>query len=437
MSWLTRLFNRSTYTLLLRLGTPLLLLRLFLRGRKEAAYTQRIGQRLGFYAGLPAVQGAVWLHAVSLGEMRTAGLLLAQWRAQNPTLKILLTCSTATGWAEGEKLRTAAPEHTKIVWLPWDMPGAVDRFLQYFKPRLGLLMETEVWPNICHISQKFGLPLLLINGRMSEKSLNKALRLPRLALPAYASLAGVLAQSADDAARFKALHAQILGISGNIKFDIAPNKVQIEAAHALKQRWAPKKIITLASSREGEEALFLQALASTPDASPDLDGCQNSITPMIVPRHPQRFAEIAQMAADAGWRVLRRAEFDSTATLSPKTLLLGDSMGEMAFYYTLSDYALMGGSFLPFGGQNLIEALACHCPVVLGPHTYNFAQASQEALEAGLAQNAADLSQAWDIAQKNVKTKDSSVMQDKLQSYFARNQGGIQRTLAAIDTYLK
>ena len=419
MAWL----NRPIYSCLLRLALPILLLRLFWRGRKERAYTQRIGQRLGFYGDLKPTPGAVWLHAVSLGEMRTAALLLKPWRAQNPDTPLLLTCSTATGWAEGEKLQDA---HTQLVWLPWDIPGAAQRFYRHFQPRLGLLMETEVWPNMLAQAQKQHIPMVLINGRLSEKSLRKAQRLPKLALPAYSALTGVLAQSFADAQRFTQLGSRILGITGNIKFDQQPSATQIQQAQALKSRWQSCRIITLASSREGEEALFLQALAQQPLPA--------NCVPAIVPRHPQRFDEIAQLASAAGWRVLRRRDWAQTPALQAKTPLLGDSMGEMAFYYALSDSALMGGSFLPFGGQNLIEALACYCPVILGPHTYNFAEPSAAALAAGLAQSAENMSQAVQWAQQN--SVQDGHEQAAFRQYLQQHQGGIEKTWHALQTFV-
>lgn len=418
MPWL----NRPIYSLLLRLATPLLLLRLLLRGRKEPAYTQHIGQRLGFYGPLQPVRGALWLHAVSLGEMRTAALLIRQWRLQNPDTPLLLTCSTATGRAEGENLLDA---HTQLIWLPWDMPGAIKRFLRAFKPSMGLLMETEVWPNISHYCAQQHTPLLLINARLSQKSLSKALRVSRLAMPAYRALSGAWAQSQQDADNLAQLHCRILGISGNIKFDVQINQQQIEQAQKLKATWQQPKILALASSREGEEALFLQALKQA---------ClPHKTSVLIVPRHPQRFAEIQDMAAKEGWHVLRRKDFFKTAGLEKNTLLLGDSVGEMAFYYGLSDVALIGGSYLPFGGQNLIEAVACHCPVILGPHTFNFAEASLLAVEAGVANRVENISQAISAAleQLGQKTINPATFTEFLQA----NQGGIQRTLEGIARY--
>ena len=408
---------RGLYSALLRLLTPILLLRIWRRGRHEPAYRQRWPQRLGFYGGVALVsRNAVWLHAVSLGEMRTADLLLAEWREREPKLHVLLTCSTATGWAEGEKLCDA---QTQLVWLPWDLPGAVRRFYAHFQPRLGLLMETEVWPNLVVQAQRQRIPLYLINARLSAKSLRQALRLAPLARPTYAALAGVLAQSMGDAENFRALRAKVVAITGNIKFDIKINQAQINAAYTLKAAWGGVQIITLASSREGEEVLFLSALAQQAEG-------MKGLIPMIVPRHPQRFAEISELAQQYGWQTLSRLNFDGSKPPAPKTLLLGNSMGEMFFYYALSEVALMGGSFAPFGGQNLIEAIAAHCPVVLGPHTYNFADASSLALQAGLAQRAADMQQALAIGLTQLQT---NLSPERFSQYLQDNQGAIGRSL--------
>lgn len=408
---------RGLYSIFLRLLTPLLLLRIWRRGRQEPAYRQRWLQRLGFYGGAaPTSKNAVWLHAVSLGEMRTAALLLSEWRVREPNLQVLLTCSTATGWAEGEKLCDA---QTQLVWLPWDMPGAVRRFYTRFQPRLGLLMETEVWPNLVAQAQRQRIPLYLINARLSAKSLAQALRLAPLARPTYAALAGVLAQSKGDAENLQVLGAKVAAITGNIKFDIKINQAQIDEAQSLKAAWGDVKIITLASSREGEEALFLAALAQ------QAEGIKGLI-PMIVPRHPQRFAEIKQLAEQYGWQTLPRIDFQADKAPEPKTLLLGNSMGEMFFYYALSDVALMGGSFAPLGGQNLIEALAAHCPVVLGPHTYNFADASAQALQVGLAKRAADMSQALELALAQLQRR---LEPERFVQYLQDNQGAIGRSL--------
>ena len=391
MSWL----NRPIYSLLLRLAAPLLLLRLLLRGRKEPAYTQLIGQRLGFYGPLQPVRGALWLHAVSLGEMRTAALLIRQWRLQNPDTPLLLTCSTATGRAEGENLLDA---QTQLIWLPWDMPGAVKRFLRAFKPSMGLLMETEVWPNLVAACRRQGIPLVQANARLNDASLRKALRLGWLARPAYRGLTAVWAQTEADAQRLRALGAPVQGVFGNLKFDVEPDGAQLAQGRAWRTAHA-QPVVLLASSREGEEALWLDGLKQK--VAPALTGqapaaINSEVQWLIVPRHPQRFDAVEQILRAAGLSVARRSCWQGGPPRAD--VWLGDSLGEMALYYGLADVALLGGSFAPLGGQNLIEAAACACPVVLGPHTFNFADAAQKACAAGAAQRVDGMAQGVDAA---------------------------------------
>lgn len=410
----------ALYSLLLRAMLPLLLLRLYWRSRREPAYRQHIGQRLGYYRQPLRHTGAVWLHAVSLGEMRTAGLLLARWRAQTPALKVLLTCSTATGWAEGQRLRDA---HTDLLWLPWDMPGSVQRFLRHTQPQLGLVLETEVWPHLVQAAHQAQLPLYLINARLSAKSLRQAQRLATLAHNSYSRFSGVLAQSPADAERLQRLHAPVLASVGNIKFDIDIAEHWSQLAQRFRVQWAEQRpIIALASAREGEEAAFLQAWAEA--------SAMAEAIPLLIPRHPQRFDTVAQLARAAGWQVLRRANWSQhTGPLPARSLLLGDSLGEMPLYYHLSQVALLGGSFLPYGGQNLIEALACYCPVVLGPHTYNFAEASELALAAGLAQAVPDMTAGLQAA---LTLSQQPPPDAAFQALIEQSQGAIARTLALL-----
>ncbi len=385
---------RALYTGLTYLAYPLLRRKLRRRALAEPGYAVAVEERFGYYAAeqhpaQDAQVGWLWIHAVSLGETRAAAILLAALRQQRPGLRLLLTHSTATGRAEGQKLLHPGDRQ---VWLPWDSPSAVQRFLRQFRPTLGVLMETEVWPNLIAACQRQHIPLVLANARLNEKSYRQAQRLGWLARPAYAGLTAVYAQSEADAQRLRALGAKVAGVLGNLKFDAVPDASQI----AQGQHWRanyPKPVLMLASSREGEEALWLQALAAQQAAQ--------SISPMpvqwlIVPRHPQRFDEVAALLAQAGLRVSRRSQW--TGEPIPADVWLGDSLGEMALYYSLASVALLGGSFAPLGGQNLIEAAACGCPVVVGPHSFNFAQATALALAQGAARPAEDMAQAVRLA---------------------------------------
>jgi 3-deoxy-D-manno-octulosonic-acid transferase len=352
---------RRLYTALLRIALPALLLRLWWRGRREPGYRSFVAERLGRYAS-PRSEKLVWVHAVSVGEARAAAPLVQMLRRALPDHALLITCTTAAG---RQTLKQVYGESVPVAYLPYDFPQTVRRFLEHFRPRLGVLMETEVWPNLLAACKANGVPVVLANARMSEKSARGYARWPGLTRPAFASLAAVCAQSAADAERLRALGAGAAQVTGNLKFDVEPDARQLESGQAWRAALG-RPVLLLASTREGEEKLLLEHL---PPAG--------NLLAVVVPRHPQRFDEVAALAQSRRTRAPAPAPQDRVH--------LGDTMGEMAFYFAASDVAVIGGSFLPLGGQNLIEALAAGTPVVIGPSTFNFAEATRLALEAGAA----------------------------------------------------
>lgn len=362
---------RPLYSLVLIGAQPFLRRKLRRRGAAEPGYLHAVEERFGRYRA-PAEPGALWIHAVSLGETRAAAILLERLREREPALRVLLTHGTATGWAEGERLLRAGDRQA---WLPWDTPGAVRRFLDHFRPSAGVLMETEVWPNLVDECRARHVPLALANARLSEKSLGQARRLSRLSRPAYGGLAAVWAQTDADARRLREAGAKVEGVFGNLKFDAAPDRSQLAQGRGWRAALG-LPVVMFASSREGEEAQFLDTMRALGDAAA-------GIRWLVVPRHPQRFDEVAALVAARGLRVARRSQWHVPP--ADAQVWIGDSLGEMALYYGLADCALLGGSFEPLGGQNLIEAAACGCPVVMGPHTFNFAEAAELAQEAGAA----------------------------------------------------
>ncbi len=371
------------YSWLLTLARPLLRAKLRRRGSDEPGYLEAVEERFGRYT-TPAGTGWVWLHAVSLGETRAAAMLVERLREAMPGMRLLLTHGTATGRAEGARLLQPGDMQA---WLPWDTEPVVDRFLSHFRPQVGILMETEVWPVLASRCKARGVPLVLANARLSAKSLQQAERLGWLSLPAYRSLTAVWAQSVDDAERFARLGTRVAGVYGNLKFDAEPDASQLAAGRAWREA-AGKPVVMFASSREGEEALWLDQVLAHKDAG--------AVQWLVVPRHPQRFDDVAALMAQRGMAVSRRSAWgDAPPTASPAATVtwLGDSLGEMARYYGAAHVALLGGSFEPLGGQNLIEAAACGCPVVMGPSTFNFADAAGLALEAGAAQQVASMQQ--------------------------------------------
>ena len=370
----------ALYSLMLRLVTPVYLLRLWRRGATEAGYRFRLGERLGFYSSRPPLPGALWLHAVSLGETRAAMPLVEALRASRPELRLLLTHGTATGRTAGRKL---LHEVDGQVWLPYDTPGATRRFLRHFQPSVGVLMETELWPNLMQAAEHAGVPVVMANARLSERSAVRGERLALLMHPAAARLALVLAQTADDARRLRDAGATQVQISGNLKFDVTP-PARLTAQGLQWRQALDRPVVLAASTREGEEGGLLAAWSELPAPRPLL---------LLVPRHPQRFEEVATLARMQGLSVIYRSSWadQPPAEAAAGDVWLGDSMGEMPVYYGCADVALLGGSFAPLGGHNLIEAAACGCPVVMGPHTFNFAQASKQALLARAAIRVEDI----------------------------------------------
>jgi len=420
------------YGMLVWLATPVLLRKLRRRTVLEPGYGEAKEERFGYYASTPhpgfsptrgeepGVKGQqgragplIWLHAVSLGETRAAALVLAELRALLPGMRLLLTHGTATGRAEGAKLLRAGDVQ---VWQPWDTPAVVRRFLRHWQPGIGILLETEVWPCLVAGCRAHGVPLVLANARLNEKSHARARRLSWLARPAYGGLTAVWAQSEDDAQRLRALGAPVGGVLGNVKFDVQPDAAQ----QALGRAWrGTRPVVLFASSREGEEALWLQALRKESTAAQWL----------IVPRHPQRVDEIQRLCEAAGYSVSRRSQW--THMPQSADIWLGDSMGEMALYYSMAHVALLGGSFAPLGGQNLLEAIACHCPVIMGPHTFNFAQAAELAEHAQVAQRVPDMAAAVALACRQAAIGQAQ-WTARCSAFMAAHQGAARATALKI-----
>jgi len=370
---------RALYTLLWYVALPFLPLRLLWRARREPGYRERIGERYGIYTEPVALRGpVVWVHAVSLGETRAALPLVDRIKRAYPEATLVVTHMTATGRAAG---RTLFGERVVQAWLPYDAPAAVRAFLRRFSPRVGLVMETELWPNLVALSHAAGVPLYLVNARLSERSAAGYARIAKLARPMLAALAGVAAQSEADAARLAALGARSPVVTGNLKFDVQVSESASVLGGELRLRFGESRPVWLAAStRDGEEALILDALSSRRLPAGALT--------VIVPRHPQRFAEVADLLRRRGIPfVARSANAPVPADID---VVLGDSMGELQGYCVAADVVFVGGSLLPLGGQNLIEPIAVGRPTIVGPHMFNFAEATEKALAAGAAVAVAD-----------------------------------------------
>ena len=363
------------YSLVWWLALPLVLLRLWWRGRNEPGYRQHLAQRLGKYAPAPA-SPLIWVHAVSVGETRAAEPLIRRLLSDFPSHVILLTHMTATGRATGQQLFA---DESRVIqaWLPYDTLSMTQRFCAHFRPQLSVLMETEVWPCLIDACQRAAIPIALVNARLSERSLRKAQRFAGLLSAAARKIDRVAAQTEADAIRLRAMGAQHVTVTGSLKFDIDPPADRLSQGRAWRAQWGRRPVLLCASTREGEESLLLDAMASA--------SLPEHFLVLMVPRHPQRFDEVAKLIDEHGFRWMRRSAWGSESLPLDVRVMLGDSMGEMFAYYAASDIAFIGGSLLPLGGQNLVEALSCGKPVIVGPHTFNFAQITEDAIEFGVA----------------------------------------------------
>jgi len=448
------------YSLGWLIATPLVIAYLLWRSLRQPAYLSHWSERFGFLSRTkPDPRPLIWIHAVSVGESRAAQPLVRALAARYPNTRILMTCMTPTG------RETAADLFSKELgdrfvqtYLPYDYAGAPVRFLRAWRPAIGLLMETEMWPNLMAAAEAEAVPVALINARLSPRSLRRGLRQRALIEPAARRLSLVLAQSPADAERIAQFGRAVDAVTGNLKFDNAPNAALMARGRAWRNLIG-RPVLLAASTRDGEEALIWQAwraqgqghAAATPSviasrpASPSASNASSTEPTepteptehpvlLIVPRHPQRFEAVTRAAQAAGFVVARRADLDDPR-FDPSSidLLIGDSMGEMDAWYALADCAIIGGSLLPFGSQNLIEACAAGCPVLIGPSTFNFEQAAAQALEAGAAASVTDADDA--IATGLPILSDPARKQAMAEAgtdFASRHRGATERTVAAL-----
>ncbi|MDH2915644.1 MAG: lipid IV(A) 3-deoxy-D-manno-octulosonic acid transferase [Gallionella sp.] len=415
--------SRFAYTALLWLLFPYVFLHLWWRSRKQPEYLDHIAERFGRYT-VNAGKPVIWLHTVSVGETRAAATLVRRLREKYPDHRILLTHTTPTGRVASEQLYG---DDVIRVYLPYDYPFAVRRFLDHFKPQVGVLLETEVWFNLIRHCNASHTPLLLLNARLSEKSASKYARLPRLTHEGLHGLYLIAAQTDADAQRLAGLCGRAVSTMGNLKFDIEPPAHMLELGRHLRSLFGSRPIFLAASTREGEEELLLNALQGIAD--------KNVLT-VIVPRHPQRFGEVENLIEQHGFRTQRRSADEAIS--GDTQIVLGDSMGEMFAYYAACDIAFIGGSLLPLGGQNLIEACAVGKPVLIGPHTYNFAQATKLAVSSGAAIQVNDAEEL--ISQLNKLLNDAAHSHSMAQAglrFVNENQGATMHALRLMDSALR
>ena len=412
------------YSALWLLALPVVLGRLWWRGLREPGYRQHLGERLGLYGRRDAGWHTLWVHAVSVGETRAAEPLIDALMNAYPDSRIVLTHMTPTGRATGKALYAKHGARLVQSYLPYDLEWLVRRFLRFFAPRICILMETEVWPNMVAACQRQQVPVALVNARLSERSLRRGQRFGGLMMEAAHGMTLVAAQTEDDAQRVRELGAPKVVVTGSIKFDVVVPQAALDTGAWLRARAGSRLMLLCASTREGEEALILdawQAMVSRPDG----------MLLAIVPRHPQRFDEVAALVEARGLSLQRRSQLGEAAVSAD--VLLGDSMGEMFAYYAACDCAFIGGSLLPLGGQNLIEACALARPVIVGQHTFNFAQATDEAIAAGGALRVRDAAQMLEQGARLLENRGArATMGQRAAAFAGAHKGATLRTLELV-----
>jgi len=414
---------RVIYTLAVLALLPWAVLHLLWRARRQPEYLRHWGERFGIFpAGRDGDAPVLWLHAVSVGETRAAQPLVAALRKAHPGHRILFTHMTPTGRATSESLFGNDVER---IYLPYDTPWAMRRFLRRYRPQFGLIMETELWPNLIAACRNEGVALRLVNARLSERSAGRYRKFPALTRDALRGLSAIGAQTPEDATRLEALGARNVVITGNMKFDVTAPPDQLALAREFRAGYGPRPVWLAASSREGEEALILEAWRRVMPAA------GNPLL-VVVPRHPQRFAEVERLATGLGFTVQRRSAGMPVAASAQ--VLIGDSMGEMFAFHASADVAFIGGSLLDFGSQNLIEAAACGTPILIGPSTRNFAEAAREAIACDAARTIRD---ADDLTRQVLSLLADAGQRDAMgaagRAFAERHRGATARTLELLE----
>ena len=370
---------RALYTLLLYLVFPLVLLRLLWRSIKAPAYRERWLERLGLFTP-PGAWGGLWIHAVSVGEVQAVLPLIRQLLADNPGLPITVTTTTPTGSA---RVVEQLGEQVFHVYFPYDLPLALTGFIRRVRPRALLMVETEIWPNLLHSCRLHGVYTLLANARLSARSAQRYARLGRFTRDTFAHIDCIAAQTEADAARFRALGvaADRVFVTGSIKFDIRIPASLEEQVEVLRREWGGRPVWVAGSTHEGEDELVLQAhhqvLSSFPNA-----------LLILVPRHPERFERVAGLCKREHLKLARRSRHGSYGTQTQ--VYLGDTMGELPVVIGSADVAFIGGSLVPTGGHNMLEAAAQGVAVCFGPHVFNFAAISELLVAEGAARRVGD-----------------------------------------------
>lgn len=366
---------KRLYTALFYLILPFIFARLYWRGIKAPAYRHRWKERLGYYQ-MPYLSNSIWIHAVSVGEAEAVFPLIKQLQALHPSQPFLVTTTTPTGSARVKAILGKTVTH---VYLPYDTLGAVQRFFKHFQPKIAVIMETEIWPNLFAACGQRHIPLFIVNARLSEKSARGYQKIAGLVHPTLSHVTTIATQTDADAQRFLAIGAssQQVQIVGNIKFDTPPVETLLIQGQQLRKQAFPERFVwIIASTHQNEELLFLSLY-------PKLKAIAPSLLLLIVPRHPERFIEVQQLCQKQSLNVVMRSAGLNCGNSTD--VYIADTLGELKMLYAAADIAFVGGSLVPVGGHNVLEAAAVNVPVMFGAYMHNFTLIAQGLLNASAA----------------------------------------------------
>ena len=414
------------YNILVYLAAPFAVLVQLWRSLRDPSYRDRLGERFGLGQAIPG--DIIWIHAVSVGEVQAAQPLIAQLQARHPRYAILITTVTPTGAA---RARLLFGDRVHLRYVPLDLPGSVKRFFDRVQPKLAMILETELWPNLYDECGKRGIPLVLASARISPRSVGKYRRLVPLFRKTLSHGIVIAAQSEPDAERFHSIGAtpERTHVTGNIKFDFQPPEGIETKGRRWREKHAPGRPIWVAgSTHEGEEPVILDAHRRVLEQFPDA-------LLVLVPRHPQRFESVRDLLAK---RHERAADRSSKAAISPATsVLLGDTMGELMTFYAAADVAFVAGSLVPIGGHNLLEPASVGRPVLTGPHNFNGEEIAQLLMDAGAAFIVTDTEQIAHAVKGLLANGDlRAVMGAAGRSVLDANRGALDRLLMLVDPLL-
>jgi len=417
---------RLIYTFCFTLLTPFILLRLYWRGFKSPAYRMRWRERLGLYTSKSKIN-YLWFHAVSVGEIEALFPLIKLWQKHHPEQDILITTTTPTGSKRVTNVLGSSVEH---VYLPYDLPFITKRFLNHFHPKLAIIMEKEIWPNLFAQCANKEIPLFIINARLSTKSARNYQKIPRLILPAFNSVNTVFTQTEEDSQNFinLGIPSEKVTVLGNMKFDVDITPALIEQGNHLKQNMFKHRFVLIAAStHNGEESIFLDIYQELKSSIPEL-------LLLIVPRHPERFSTVKSLAETKHLQtVMRSHHIDITINTD---IYIADTMGELKMLYTAADISFVGGSLVPIGGHNILEPLAVGTPVIFGKYMENFKEITHNVLtyKAGIQANT-EQEIISIIQQLHTNQNHRQLLINNGKKFMKQNLGATQRTLAKLEQF--